>query len=90
MLNGKLNPHEGASIMTTTNASGSPRLSHDYLSPDEVADKLPGITKGTLATWRYEHKGPPYRKLGRFVVYPVDELDEWIEASVSDGRPVGR
>ena len=59
-------------------------LAHTFLSPDEVAAMLPGVTKGKLAMWRYEGKGPRYRKLGRTIVYALDELEEWIEASTCD------
>lgn len=74
--------------MTGTRHPGSGGLSHVYLSPDEVVAMLPGIKKNTLAMWRYERKGPPYRKLGRAVVYALDELDAWIESGACAGdRP---
>ncbi len=63
-------------VTTWHSASG---LSHDYLSPADVCQLLPGVTIQTLAMWRYRGKGPPYRKLGRIVVYFVDGLDQWIE-----------
>lgn len=71
--------------MATMTDPGRSGLSHVFLSPDEVAAAIPGITKGTLAMWRYEHKGPPYRKLGRVVVYALDELEAWIEAGMRNG-----
>jgi hypothetical protein len=71
-------------MTTATNQAGK-ELSHVYLSPDEVAAGIPGVSKETLAMWRYEHKGPPYRKLGRFVVYALDELEAWIAAGTHDG-----
>jgi hypothetical protein len=55
-----------------------------FLSPDEVAAAIPGVTKNTLAMWRYEGKGPRYRKLGRVVVYALDEVEAWIEDSARD------
>jgi predicted DNA-binding transcriptional regulator AlpA len=70
--------------MATVMDPGSVGLSHVYLSPDEVAAAIPGITKNTLAMWRYEGKGPRYRKLGRVVVYALDELEAWIEAGARD------
>ena len=69
--------------MTTLAGDGSAKLSHELLSPDQVAALLPGVTKGTLAMWRYEHKGPKYFKLGRKVVYALDELEEWLAASAT-------
>jgi len=69
--------------MTTLAGDDSAKLSHELLSPDQVAALLPGVTKGTLAMWRYEHKGPKYYKLGRKVVYALDELEEWLAASAA-------
>ena len=46
---------------------------------------LPGISKGTLAMWRHEGRGPRYRKLGRIVIYALDEVEEWIEAGIREG-----
>ena len=69
--------------MTTLASDGSAKLSHELLSPDQVAALLPGVTKGTLAMWRYDHKGPKYYKLGRKVVYALDELEEWLAASAA-------
>lgn len=70
--------------MTTLASGDSAQLSHQLLSPEQVAALLPGVTKGTLAMWRYEHKGPKYYKLGRKVVYALDELEEWLAASAAD------
>lgn len=47
-------------MMTAMN-SDTAGLSHVFLSPDELAAALPGVTKSTLAMWRYEGKGPRYR-----------------------------
>ncbi|GAA5096244.1 hypothetical protein GCM10025760_29500 [Microbacterium yannicii] len=67
--------------MTTLAGTEAAQLSHHYLSPEQVAELLPGVTKGTLAMWRYEHKGPRYYKLGRKVVYALDEVEERIAGS---------
>ena len=60
-------------------------LSHKYLSPQQVADQLPGISTGTLAMWRHEGRGPRYRKLGRIVLYAADEVDKWVDESAREG-----
>lgn len=65
-------------------------LTHTFLSPAQVAELIPGLTVKTLAEWRYERRGPRYRKLGRLVVYALDELEEWIEASAKLGEPESR
>ena len=72
--------------MTTAMNSDTAGLSHVFLSPDELAAALPGVTKSTLAMWRYEGKGPRYRKLGRIVVYALDEVEKWI-AEILAYRP---
>ncbi|MFB7893293.1 helix-turn-helix transcriptional regulator [Microbacterium sp. NPDC056044] len=69
--------------MTTHAGDRATKLSHEFLSPEQVADLLPGVNKNTLAMWRYEHKGPRYYKLGRKVVYALDDLEAWIAASVA-------
>ncbi|MDX2377751.1 helix-turn-helix domain-containing protein [Microbacterium sp. LRZ72] len=71
--------------MATTTNTARAGLAHTFLSPEEVAAMLPGVTKGKLAMWRYEGKGPRYRKLGRTIVYALDELEDWVEASTRTG-----
>jgi predicted site-specific integrase-resolvase len=46
------------------------------LTPTQVADRLHVSTR-TLERWRCDGYGPPYRKLGRKVVYEQSELNEW-------------
>lgn len=57
-----------------------------YLSPQQVVDLIPGITKGQLAQWRYRGiGGPRYRKLGKTIVYELGEVIEWVDASARVG-----
>jgi len=57
-----------------------------YLSPEQVCEMLPGITKGQLSQWRYLAKGGPrYRKLGKKIVYVECEVVAWIEESARFG-----
>lgn len=72
--------------MTATTTPHPSGLSHTYLSPEEVVALIPGLTKKGLAEWRYEHKGPRYRKLGRVIVYALDEIEAWLEASAKNGE----
>ena len=39
-----------------------------------------GLSTSTLAKLRLTGNGPTYAKLGRRVVYRIDDLEEWIEA----------
>lgn len=49
-------------------------------TPQEVAQLL-NIKINTLAVWRSRQKeGPNYIHVGRKVLYPVDDLHEWIES----------
>lgn len=53
-----------------------------YLSPEQVAELLPGVSKGQLSQWRYRGiGGPPYKKLGKTIVYEAGEVTEWAESN---------
>lgn len=49
-----------------------------FLTEDEVAARYRGaISRGTLRNWRCQAKGPPFLKVGRGVVYPLEALKAW-------------
>ena len=49
-----------------------------FLTPEEVSERYRSeITVGTLRNWRTLKIGPPYIKIGKAVLYPVEELDAW-------------
>jgi len=51
-----------------------------FLTPDEVAERYRGgISVGTLRNWRAMRFGPSFVKIGKAVLYPLDELDAWDE-----------
>ena len=51
-----------------------------FLTPDEVAQRYRGgISVGTLRNWRAMRLGPSFVKIGKAVLYPLDELDAWDE-----------
>lgn len=53
-----------------------------YLSPDQVAALLPGLSRGLLAQLRFRGEGPSYRKpTPKTVLYVEDEVVLWVEAS---------
>ena len=56
-----------------------------YISPEQVCELLPGVTKGQLAQWRYLGTGPRYRKLGKKILYVESECIEWVESSARYG-----
>ncbi|MCU1362769.1 MAG: hypothetical protein JWM55_597 [Acidimicrobiaceae bacterium] len=56
-----------------------------YLSPDQVARLIPGMSKGALAQLRYTGKGPRFLKpTPKTVVYVESEVIEWLENSGRD------
>lgn len=48
-----------------------------YLSTSNAAIFL-GSTQPTLARWRRQGDGPPFKKIGRRVTYDIAELESWI------------
>jgi hypothetical protein len=49
-----------------------------YLTPEEVSERYRGeISVGTLRNWRVSRIGPHFIKIGKAVLYPIDELDAW-------------
>jgi hypothetical protein len=49
-----------------------------YLTPDEVVTRYRReISIGTLRNWRAMRIGLGYVKIGKAVLYPVEELDVW-------------
>ncbi|UPT87023.1 helix-turn-helix domain-containing protein [Bradyrhizobium barranii subsp. apii] len=54
--------------------------SSKFLTPEEVAERYRGgISVGTLRNWRAMRIGPSFVKIGKAVLYPIDELDAWDE-----------
>jgi predicted DNA-binding transcriptional regulator AlpA len=54
-----------------------------YLSNDEAAHVLK-LSPRTLEKFRVIGGGPRYRKLGRRVVYSVQDLETWADARACD------
>jgi len=59
-----------------------------HLLPREVAERL-RLSVGTLANFRCTGEGPRYVKLGRKILYLLDELQAWersrLRSAVSAG-----
>lgn len=52
-----------------------------YLSPAQVCELIPGMTKGNLAQLRHDGRGPEYRPVTpRVIVYRRSHVIAWIEA----------
>jgi predicted DNA-binding transcriptional regulator AlpA len=61
-----------------TSGSTMPGPGARWLRARDAAAVL-GVAVGTLADWRCEGKGPPFKRLGRAVVYDLAELNAWME-----------
>lgn len=49
-----------------------------FLTPAEVVARYrEEISEGTLRNWRAMRIGPPFMKVGKAVLYPIDGLDAW-------------
>lgn len=52
-----------------------------FLTAEEVSERYRGgVSVGTLRNWRAMKIGPSFVKIGKAVLYPIDELEAW------DGR----
>jgi hypothetical protein len=61
-------------------------MADKYLSPEQVCEILPGMTKGSLAQLRFTGKGPRYRKpTPKTIVYLESEVLAWVEGSARSG-----
>lgn len=49
-----------------------------FLTLEEVVERYRGqISEGTLRNWRSLIVGPSFIKIGKAVLYPLEELDRW-------------
>ena len=49
-----------------------------FLTPEEVSTRYRGqISVGTLCNWRAARIGPQFVKIGKAVLYPLSELENW-------------
>lgn len=57
-------------------------VAQKVITPDDLVVRWGGShTKGTLANWRSQKKGPPFIKRGAKVLYPLDRLEAWEAAN---------
>lgn len=62
----------------------------EYITPEQVCELIPGMTKAKLAQLRLvELKGPRfYKPTGRTVCYERSEVLQWIAATAMTGTAV--
>ena len=59
-----------------------------FLTPEEVAERYRGsVSVGTLRNWRAMKIGPSFVKIGKAVLYRVDELEAWNDRSCAARWP---
>ena len=59
-----------------------------FLTLDEVIDRYRDqISGGTLRNWRYMRVGPSFLKLGKAVLYPLEDLERWDRRNLVVCRP---
>lgn len=59
-----------------------------YLTLAEVIERYRGqVSEGTLRNWRSMRIGPSFLKIGKAVLYPVEELDRWDRRNLVVCRP---
>jgi hypothetical protein len=47
-----------------------------YLTAEEVSERYRGeVSVGTLRNWRAMRVGPAFVRIGKAILYPIDELD---------------
>ena len=49
------------------------------LTNDQTAELI-GLKSNTLEIWRWQGKGPVYRKIGRLVRYAESDVLAWLDA----------
>jgi predicted DNA-binding transcriptional regulator AlpA len=60
----------------------------ELLTPDETSELL-RVPVQLLYRWRYERRGPPSFKIGRYVRYRRTDLQTWIDRQVSSSGTAG-
>jgi hypothetical protein len=66
---------------------------HDLFNPDDIripeaeAAKILGVKPETLAQWRWQGRGPRFRKVGRTIQYTPRFIKEYQAACVRTPEP---
>lgn len=66
-----------ASLLKTINTNDN-KLNRLPLTNDQAASLL-GLQPQTLHNWRHQRKGPRYHKIGRRVVYFLEDINKYSE-----------
>ena len=62
--------------------------SNKFLTPEEVSERYRGeVSVGTLRNWRAMRIGPAFVKIGKAVLYPIEQLEAWDQKNMVMCRP---
>jgi excisionase family DNA binding protein len=68
---------------TRTSARRPTEIASDALAtPEEIAELL-RVPVQLLYRWRYERKGPPSFRIGRYVRYRRSEVERWLDSQAA-------
>jgi hypothetical protein len=71
-----------------TSRSFTPLLGAIFLTVKEVVERYRGrVSGGTLRNWRSMRIGPSFIKIGKAILYPLEELDRWDRRNLIVCRP---
>jgi hypothetical protein len=71
-----------------TSRSLTPLSDPIFLTLEEVVGRYRGqVSEGTLRNWRSMRIGPCFTKIGKAVLYPLEELDRWDRRNLVVCRP---
>ncbi len=58
-----------------------------YLTLEEVVERYRyKISDGTLRNWRSKRIGPSFIKVGKAILYPIEELERWDRSNLISCR----
>jgi hypothetical protein len=62
--------------------------SRSFVPLKEVVERYRGqVSEGTLRNWRSMRIGPSFIKIGKAILYPLEELDRWDRRNLVVCRP---
>jgi hypothetical protein len=71
-----------------TSRSFTPLSGPRFLTLEEVVERYRGqVSKGALRNWRTMRIGPSFIKIGKAILYPLEELDRWDRINLVVCRP---
>lgn len=53
----------------------------NHMTIDELATRW-GMHRGSLCNWRIKGKGPKYVKVGKTILYPIEEVEAYEQQNV--------